>query len=393
MKHETLLPTSMTEHAAALLSHLLAAPEDNNFSSSSSVYSRVRPLLHLSDEHLDPSPSLNASLTDLVNYLQATNLPYTPQGQHTSFATVEAEVCRAIDASDTLTTRANAIRSTATRAESRLELHFAPLLLRGESAADDALSHTKRVVHASSPFPYVDNYLTMVEKESEIIRKALPSIEGRESGKLANIPHVVFCGSGPLPLTGIFLITYMRCRVTLVDNDEQAVKLSTQLIRNWEKRGIIPTGRISVILADCADLTFLPPSHDPEQFSSQERSEGYQNGIHTNPSTSPAIISCDVLFVAALIPNDVKDVVVKSASLLKSHAPLVVVRSAHGLTARTAYFGTGRALFSKYMLHYGTVVPESHRLPNGTVHDDDQVPIAYFPSEILNSLELYLPHK
>ncbi len=69
-------------------------------------------------------------------------------------------------------------------------------------------------------FLYYHHYRTLVEREMRLFQsltKRLPS-------------HVVFLGSGPLPLTAILLAQNFGVQVTLVDRDDEAIALSGKVI-------------------------------------------------------------------------------------------------------------------------------------------------------------------
>lgn len=361
----------LNSEAVKLLKALLGTDDPNDtFYNPSSVYSRVKHFTDESNDKLDPAPLINSALGDLVTHLQGRSTKCT-----SSFAALEQAVCTYIDNSEDLTSKAAVIRNTAERAESRLEVFYAKILLESSCAnARNGESYVDRVAAACDEFPYTSNYAVVVAHEAELLQQLIGNRTGREL-------HVVFCGSGPLPLTGVLLAARLQCAVTLVDCDAQAVRLSTRLVARWERLGVVPLGLIRVVLADGGDVQFTGRAHTDVDEGQQDQVEQVEGGmVH---------MRCDVVFIAALIPNDVKEKMVESMCAGGEPRPLVALRSAHGLTARMAYFHTRRSVLSQYVPLVATAVPETHKLGNGRVVDDDVIPTGFFPRQILNSIEIY----
>lgn len=345
-----------------------------------SLYSRLKKFLGEPDESLDPSPTVNSLFSELVSYLQGTGKSKDFGGGN-RFADVENAVCTQIDSNELLSSRASAIRSLAIRAESRMELFWAQALLQEDSIPHSCMSAIDKVWMGSGDFPYTQNYVCMVQKESDIIRSCIHcrsqsgTIDCPGSGKAAERLKIAFCGSGPLPLTGILLAVTMDADLTLIDCDPEAIRLSNELIQNWEQREILPSGRIRVMCADGGNVRFSK--------SIQNHSE-----VTEKWATSSTVV-CDVLFVAALIPNATKEEIAQNVSEMRGDGPLVVLRTAHGLTARLAYFQNRRHIMTRHLDFIGLVAPITHDLGNGKIVDDDVRPMGFFSPEILNSLELF----
>lgn len=335
----------------------------------SSVYERVRKYLTEPDHCLDPSPEVNEALSDLVALLQGVEMK-TAKSDEYKFGNLERRICRKIDDNEILTYRANEIRSIAIRAESRMELYWSRRLAKKRSVVGPQFSFAEKIRIGSEDFPYVTNYIDMVEVESKVILEHL-KLNKPEWFNNGRKLRVVFCGSGPLPLTGFLLSTDLNAIVTLIDRDAESVRLSKQLLRSWEARNIIEPGMVNIILSDGGDLQY-------------ERSggPGWNNADESR-------IECDILFLAALIPNDVKEKIAFTVSKMREHGPLLVLRTAHGLTARFAYFKNRRSVVEKYLSFEGLVAPEVHKIEGGYIVDDDVKPMGYFPSDILNSLEIF----
>lgn len=348
-----------------------------------SIFTRLEPLFSCSDEELDPNPVINSALSDLVALLQGSESALGKRGASKLFGSLQEEVCNEIDGRCELQQRASAIREIATRAESRLELYYARLLLETKPVLmDKHRSRVERVREASYPFPYVENYVTMVDKESQVLRRLVCERKGMGSPRAVHVQSVenrmeetcddemwvAFCGSGALPLTGIVMTAFANVRVTLIDVDEEAVSVSRALIKKWESEDVIERGRINVIHGDAADMVF---------DGRWGRSRG---GMRV-----------DVVFIAALIENEVKERMFRALASRKYEAPLVVLRTAHGLTARLAYFESCRERLCEYMRMIAVVVPRTHVREDGGVVDEREgdLRVELFDRRILNSLEVY----
>lgn len=73
-------------------------------------------------------------------------------------------------------------------------------------------------------FIYWDNYERLTEKEMALLQDAIPH------GGKKTLRHVVFVGSGPLPLSALIMAKDCGYRVTGVDCDGEAITLSSDLI-------------------------------------------------------------------------------------------------------------------------------------------------------------------
>ncbi|CDF77505.1 unnamed protein product [Chondrus crispus] len=362
-----------------LLKSILDSDDNKDLASGSkSLYCRLKNFLSEPDESLDPSPLVNSLLSELVSYLQGSG-NHPELSQNSRFAAVEDAICTQIDKNEMLSSRASAIRSLAIRAESRMELFWARELLQENSVPHSSISAIDKVRMGSSDFPYTENYVSMVQKEAAVIysyvrRKNDTKSSVLQDGGLIRRLQIAFCGSGPLPLTGILLAVIMDADITLIDCDPEAVRVSRKLIQNWEQRHIITPGQIKVICADGGQVRFL----------GNNCSHGTGEMSRKMPS-----VKCDVFFLAALVPNATKEEIAQNVSAMREDGPLVVLRTAHGLTARLAYFRNRRHIMTRYLDFIGLVAPKTHDLGDGTIVDDDVRPIAFFSPEILNSLELF----
>lgn len=406
-----LATTASVKHVAiAILSNLLSTSDPN------SVYSQLQPFLDKPDHFLDPCQSINRALSHLVSILQGTydsssvshdyengevdhknnnnannnaniinsateasNKP-SHSSRQIPFVLIAKQVCQWIDNDSQLLQRAATIRDMAERAEGRLELFYVQKMV-DETIAQlsdltndtnikptaTAATYVQRIADASQQFPYINNYLTMVDQEARIIQQYKPHPK-----------HIVFCGSGPLPFTGLLLAAHtMASHFTFVDYNLDAVIWSRKLINKWEQQNIIPKGRISVVHLDASLL----------QFQLQTSLDAASPAVKDH-----VLFNCDVLFVAALIPNQVKLKMFKAAQHLQQNAPAIVLRTAHGLTARLAYHSAPSQMFKSYVPLAATVVPQTHALSLDQpphIDNDLRKPVEWFPNEILNTLEIY----
>lgn len=130
-------------------------------------------------------------------------------------------------------------------------------------------------------FPYFDNYQLLTQREHRAIIKAMAS--GMPKPK-----RLVFIGSGPLPLSAMLLAQQLDLPTLCIDCDEQAAKLSIDVISNAH-----PGGYLAVESCNGTDVEF-----------------------HCN----------DLVFVAALV--DDKQDILERASKTETH---VAVRDATGI--------------------------------------------------------------
>lgn len=349
----------------------------NSHTDKPSIYSRLKPFFGKDDQSLDPCPVLNSILTDLVSHLQGSMLAPTKLSSD-SFFFIQKDMCDKIDINIDLQTRANQIRDVATRAESRMELFYAQRMLASSTHIQSSMSALNRIREASKGFPYTENYVEMVQKESSVLRRLIgehglaqkeASVED-ESDTSNGEKIIAFCGSGPLPLTGVLLTALMNARVVLIDHDEEAVAVSRKLIQWWEQHNVIGKNRIQVVCQDGAKLWFCKPRGKVRQ-------------------AEQAFVECDMLFVAALIPGTVTERMFERVAEMKDEGPIVAVRTAHGLTARLAYFGSRRRRLRRYLKFVEVIVPRTHVGGDGVVADEEENVKEMFGESILNSLEVY----
>lgn len=371
---------------------------------SGSVWSALAPYASAPDHELAPSPPLDTALHALVAVLQGVSAP----------PAVLAAASRSLAAASrdgVLAARAADVRGVAQRAEGELERAYAEIILR--RLVSEAAGEVTPLVDvgvpregwpggapppavvalaaASRPFPYVDHYVRLVAAEAAALSavQAIRSYPGNEAGTTRGL-RLAFCGSGPLPLTGCLLAAAgAAASVTLIDIDPSAVAVSSRLLDVWAAAGALRRSSVTVL---CADATRVAFAADPESESGRPA-----------PPDTVAQVAADVVFVAALLPTAAKTAIatrmaaVASTGSPAAAAPVIAVRTAHGLTADLTYEVSGRATLSRLLPFVGVVVPRTHEAPvaaavpgGGGVRGEDPCEVlGWFPSEILNSMELY----
>lgn len=355
-------PSTASTPVAALLTMLLG---DNG-----SVWSTLAPYTSAPDHELAPSPPLDTALHALVAVLQGASVP----------PAVLAAASRSLAAAGqagVLAARAADVRGVAQRAEGELERAYAQIILSRLSAAAGGAVVAPRddpgvpregwpggspppavvaLAAAARPFPYVDHYVRLVAAEAA----ALPA------GAAAS--------------------------VTLIDIDPSAVAASKRLLGVWTALGALRGGSVTVL---CADATRVAFSVDTDAAAAAPSPDAV------------AHVAADVVFVAALLPTAAKTAIATrmaaaaAAGPPAAAAPVMAVRTAHGLTADLTYEASGRETLSRLLPFVGVVVPRTHEAPVGDGDDatgaggggvrgeDPAEVLGWFPSEVLNSMELY----
>lgn len=303
-----------------------------------SIYSRLRRLSESSDPSLTPRPEVNAIFTALVRILQ--------RGPHSA--------AHEIRASPSLLARARYIASAANVGEHHLEAHFAAKIVTCNVGARCKLPtcRVRLLAATAEPFPYVENYVRLVGAECRVFVSALKSVG-----------HVAVVGSGPVPLTGALIAAKLGARVTLIDKDAGATELARGLVRRWEAVGALDEGQVTAVVGDAMDVRF---SRTGDKGS----------------------VAADCVLVASLVPDTAKAAVARNATGAAWDG-LLAVRSAHGLIAVANYQRANRDELQVYMDYVGYVVPCAC-VEGKSVVGERQPPVAIFPQDVLNSMELYV---
>ena len=150
---------------------------------------------------------------------------------------------------------------------------------------------------------------------------------------------IAICGSGPLPMSALFLHLLTNMRVILIDDDQDAVERSRRLIVNLERMSVIRQNSLTVLQQRAGDVVFHGPQMPPM------------------PTRDVEVI-CDAVLIASLVDAESK-VSIANQFMANSSAPeLLLMRSATGLSAKLAYDSVPTETFSRGNLVYcGEAVP------------------------------------
>ncbi|MEM7274709.1 MAG: nicotianamine synthase family protein [Actinomycetota bacterium] len=303
-----------------------------------SIHQVIEPLLDRYDagerEALDPSPTVDAALGQLVEAVVGTRPP------------TANELCHLLDADDELTDRAVTIRRAAGLAETRMEHVHARTVGHGTGP-----SGASGLASVLGSFPYLDNYRQLVGAEIE-------AIDGRRSGR-----RVAFCGAGPLPLSGIVWHRRTGDHVTLIEVDIEAATAASTVIDALDQHHLVDGAALAIQLGNAAttDLT-----------------------------------DTDVVIVASLVDMPTVAAIAAMVAAGPGHR-LLAVRSALGLSARLTYEPVEvPALEALGLRHLGSVVP-ANAVVHGpgvegvTISRSDRRLLTIAPIGVLNTTELFAP--
>ena len=150
---------------------------------------------------------------------------------------------------------------------------------------------------------------------------------------------IAVCGSGPLPMTALFLHLFTGANIVLVDEDQAAVERSKRLIANLELVEILGPGMLTVVQQNAGHVHF----HASDM--SGEASPGMSLG-------------CDAVMMASLVDHDAKASIAAQFSSDAGAPPLLIMRSATGLSAKLAYDPVPTERFGRSNLAYcGETLP------------------------------------
>lgn len=150
---------------------------------------------------------------------------------------------------------------------------------------------------------------------------------------------IAVCGSGPLPMTALFLHLFTGANIVLVDDDQAAVERSKRLIANLELVGILGPGVLTVVQQNAGHVHFYGSD------MSGEASLGMSLG-------------CDAVMMASLVDHDAKASIAAQFSSDADAPPLLIMRSATGLSAKLAYDPVPTETFGRSNLAYcGETLP------------------------------------
>ncbi|MGI9613830.1 MAG: nicotianamine synthase family protein [Acidimicrobiales bacterium] len=299
-------------------------------------------------EALAPGPETDAALSRLVDLVTTTFHPKDDRGRFSHWDVVRS-ACRLIEADAQLLERASTVRRAAGIAESLMEIHHARLLLTDtELPRSEVPLETLRWM--LRPFPYLGNYELLVNAELA----GLQSTHG--AARLA------FCGAGALPLSAILWHLTTDCQVTLIEIDPYVGRLAEQVLDRLGQHGVIKQGAFSIEISDAADL-------DPTRF--------------------------DQVAIASLVPSRAATSLARTLAKLGTDGPVLVARSAVGLTALLAYEPIDlQAITDTGLRHVGTVAPVNHVSDEPDLTDLAIEPTSRLlhtaPSTVLNTSEYFM---
>jgi hypothetical protein len=218
-------------------------------------------------------------------------------------------------------------------------------------------------------FPYVRNYELMLLAEIAMLQTPLTprfarerkladkegdidaALIGRLDHALANIAGhlgpswrhqsrpsledqtIAICGSGPLPMTALFLHLFTGAKIVLVDDDPAAIERSMRLIGNLERLEILGRGVLTTLHQDAGRLQFH--AADMSGTSSPDRS-----------------LACDAVMIASLVDHQAKASIAAQIGNDRSAPAELIMRSASGLSAKLAYDPVPTEIFSSNNLAY-----------------------------------------
>ena len=150
---------------------------------------------------------------------------------------------------------------------------------------------------------------------------------------------IAICGSGPLPMTALFLHLFTGTNIVLVDDDQAAVERSKRLIANLELVEILGPGVLTVVQQNAGHVHFQAPDMSGE----------------ASPGMS---LVCDAVMMASLVDHDAKASIAAQFSSDAGAPPLLIMRSAAGLSAKLAYDPVPTETFGRSNLAYcGETLP------------------------------------
>lgn len=288
---------------------------------------------------LDPSPTVDAVFGDLVAQLVDPAL-----GRD-----VVERACARIDHDPGWRTRAGTIRRAAAAAETAMERFHASAIASRRGQAHEMAS-------AVAPFPYYDNYESLVGAEAEGITPLRGDREQR---------RVAFCGAGPLPLSGVLWRRLTGDDVAMLEVDADAARLASGVVSRLVADGLCSPVGLDVVTADAATIDAR---------------------------------LVDVVIVASLVPAQ-SVAAIANRLAVDGGQVLLAVRSAVGLTARFAYEridpGEIEALGFE---HLGTVAPatavyDGPVAPAVGVARTDPALLSIAPAGVLNTTDLFRPRR
>lgn len=340
---------------------------------------------HVGEHHL-PDPDVGVVM-----------LERTVEQERLHVAVID-RLLRRIDDSSILAERATRLKAIAAAAENELEKHFADLInehieasflpggvldrYKRENFCDQARGQVdetrelneRELIGLATPelsldeeahlriemakillgrFPYVRNYELMLFAELAMLQQPLTplscedsvsgvdsvsgadSVSGSDIGsRLGADRTIAICGSGPLPLSALFLHLFTGTKIVLIDQAPVAVERSKRLIANLERLEIVEPSALTVHQRNAGNVCFRSQHATPEK----------------TPDASS--VACDAVMIASLVDPDAKAAIAEHFSRDPGAPELLIMRSATGLSARLAYDAISTEVLSRDGLAY-----------------------------------------
>jgi hypothetical protein len=281
---------------------------------------------------------------------------------------------------------------------------------------DEALIRVEMTKILLSRFPYVRNYELMLLAEIAALQRPLTPLFLREralSGKGGQIDRalierwgkavagissvtgepdahrwqgaltdrtIAICGSGPLPMSALFLHLFTGAAVVLIDMERTAVVRSQRLITNLERLGILKPGVLAVRRVNAADVSF----HHPNRLSG---------------NMADTSVTCDAVMVASLVDHNAKTSIATQLCVDHGAPKLLIMRSATGLSAQLAYDPVPAEGFNRGNLVYcGETMPATQiavhldrieAIRRGVACKESPDLLAIAHPDVVNTTEIY----
>lgn len=266
-------------------------------------------------------------------------------------------------------------RSRVTETSALNERELVDLSVPDLALDDEALIRIEMAKTLLSRFPYVRNYELMLLAELAMLQAPLTPRFARERrlavkegdvdaallerldriladfashvaplGQAQDLRRlkdktIAICGSGPLPMTALFLHLFTDARIVLVDDDPTAVERSGRLIANLEQLEILKPGVLTTLKENAGRLRFLA------------------SGLSCEVS-SGASLRCDAVMIASLVDHAAKASIADQFKSGQDAPEFLIMRSATGLSAKLAYGPVPTEAFSRSHLAYcGETLP------------------------------------
>jgi len=223
----------------------------------------------------------------------------------------------------------------------------------------------------------------LIERQDDAIA-ALSLHQGKtfsSAGPCALINRTIaICGSGPLPLSALFLHFFTGTNVVLIDQDPAAVKRSKRLITNLERLEILEPGVLLVQQQNAGRVRFFSSDMPPEKM----------------PDTA---VACDAVMIASLVDPKARASIADQFSNDPSAPEFLIMRSTTGLSAKLAYDPVPTEAFSRgHLVFCGETLPatqvathldRSAAIQRGVACTESPDVLAIAHPDVVNTTEIY----